>query len=314
MDYGKLAYVKAEELESYLRKTEGEKGRHATLCAAFYPRVALSSGYAPLTVSGSDSVGLTVALKIRATATVTAANIKLYLGDMQAAYTTVTAESGQTVNATILASVYPGEGQRLKVIASAKGLTLDEMSVLASGNGVALFGGQAAYRCDCREGKVYCARERDGYLYLSQVGSSGEVNVAHSSVFDLAANERGLNVLCCDDLGNTWGVCYDGQLNETHRVMLGEAFESVALGRNPFGQVMAAVKDKKLYFALCDDDFDGATDWRQSDEVTATEVYLSKQSENSVLLFRRGDRLYAKLPYPAYGTNDCLRVTLGFEG
>lgn len=312
MDYGKLAYVKAEELESYLRKTESEKGKNATLCAAFYPRVALESGYAPVTVSGDDSVGLTVVLKLRASKDVTDLKVRLYAGDMQTAYTTVTAAKGETVSATVLSSVYPGSGQRLRVVASGKGLILDEMSVLACGAGVALSGGQSDYRCDVYDGKVYCAHERDGYLYLSQAGGDGEVSVAHASVFDLAASGQGLNVLACDDLGNLWGVCYDGELNETHRVMLGDGFDSVALGRNPFGQVMAAVKGKKLYFALSDENFDGATDWTQFEDVTASEVYLSKQSDNSVLLYVRDGKLYARLPYCSQGTSDCLHVTLGF--
>lgn len=309
MDWGRQAYVKAEELEGYLRKTNAGGGTRTAACATFYPRAAAEAGYVPCAAEGSGNMSVSVSLALSAPAGADEIKVWLLLGDSRAAYTTVTLPENGRGSVTMYACAYPDGALPVGVRADAQGLIIDEMRVLCEGTGAALSTARGGYRCDCLGNEIFLLHEKDGYLYLGKYGGEAETDVAHGSVFDLCCDDDSVAVLCSDDDDNLWGVKYAPDLKETSRTYLGSGKDSVAIGRTAFGYALAAVKDRKVYVARCESDFSGMTDWSRADfETEADEVYLCKQSQNPVLALRRDGKLYAKLPFAGTGSRDCVRV------
>lgn len=311
MDYGKLAYVKAEEIERYLRRSKTENSEGAV--AAFFPRAALESGYSPCTVEGSGNVSLTVSMLLYAPCGADSVAVTLYCGESAAAYTRITTAAGTEVGVTLLACVYPSGGESIRVQADREGLLLEEIRVLAVGADASLSSGKEGYRADAFGGEIYLCRELGGYVYVSKQ-SGEEVNVSHGSVYDIAASGEGVDVLCSDDDGNLWGVSYDAELGELARVRLGEGFSSVALGVYGGERLIAAVKDGRIYFALCGERFGGMTDFSEPEgEIAAERVYLSRGTGDSALLFKRGKGLYAKFPAVHVGAKCEVKFNASIE-
>ena len=314
MDYGQLAYLKAQTLEAYINKTAASVQKTGCSSAAFYPHVAAESGYAPVTVYGSGSVGLTVTLTLRATVSVRSAKLRLYAGDKLAAYCSVSLDSGQTTRSVLLATVYPSEGESLRVVCDKGGLLIEEMFVLGEGAQVRLASCFAFSRCDGQNGEAFVAYARDGDVCVRRLGTSFETVAFKGGVFDLSVREKEVYLVGCDDNGNLLGVTYDFYLKETSRTVLGQhAFDCVALGQTGGDLLLAGLKDRKLVFCTALDRFEGITAFEPADFATeADAVYLSKQSTDSVLLLQRGEGLYCKLPNPRRRTRDCIRVTFGY--
>lgn len=308
MDYGQLAYIKAEEIETYLRKAAQSADRRVTAKAAFYPRVALENGYEPCSVYGSGSVGLSVSAVLSSPSGVNGVKVRLYCGDKIAAYTSVTLSAGDSANYTLLASVYPQDGEKLKLVADGYGLLLEEMSVLADGNGVYVTSGQENFKSDYIGSDVFLLSENNGEIELSKYGGA-KVIVAHGSIFDLVAASNEIKVLCCDDNDNMVGVTYSPDMKETGRRYLGSGMHRVAVGRGLTGLTLAAVKERKVYLAQCNYDFSGMTEWARADfETEADDVFFCKQTDNPVLFLQRGNAVFAKLPVLAKSASDVIAV------
>lgn len=308
MDIAKSAYVKAEELEAYLRKAAYAAERRNSVRTSKYPRTAAESGYAPASVVGSGNAALTVSATVRAPQGADGIVLWLYCGDKAAAYTRVTLPAGGQGNYTLLAAVYPQDGERIQLIAEREGLLLDEVHVLAEGDGVSLSGGEENVRCDYTATAAYVAREKDGYLTVRSYPDGKETTVAHASVFDIACLGGEVGVLCRDDDGNVWGVRYDAQLKETGRTYLGDGVDKVTLGLWAQGLLLAATTSAgDVLTAQCERDFSGKTDWAPMDfDCKAQDIYLAKQSENPLLFLQRDGAVFCKPPLPQSGTRDYI--------
>lgn len=313
MDYGQLAYIKAEEIENYLRVAAAKRTGRNAVSASFYPRCEISGGYEPCSVIGGASTALTVTLTLRAPQGANEIKVRLFCGDKIAAYVTVSLSAGETGRYTMLASVYPSGGEKLRIAASENGLILEQMQILADGDGVTVTGGKEIMRCDFAGDAVYTLTEENGYIYLAKIGGA-KVNAAHGSEYDIAVADGGVKVICRDDVGNLWGICYDFDLAEQSRVNLGDAPEKVAIGQNPYGLTVAGVIKDEVYLCECEYDFSGRTDFARAEINTlADDVYLVKQSNNPALIITRDGKLYAKLPMPSTGSRDSISVTLSLE-
>ncbi|MDE7395742.1 MAG: hypothetical protein K2M95_06465 [Clostridiales bacterium] len=315
MDYGQLAYIKAQTLEAYLNKTASAVQKTGCASAAFYPHTAAESGYTPLTIYGSGSVGLTVTLTLRAAVTVKGAKLRLYVGDKLAAYCSVSLDSGKTERSTLLATVYPSEGEVLRVVCDTAGLLIEEMFVLCEGAKVRLVSRFAFARCDGRDGKAFIAYAKDGDVRVRACDTEAETVAFKGGVFDLAVRGDGVYILGVDDTGNLVGITYDYGLQETSRTVLGQfAFDCVAIGQTGGELLLAGLQNRKTYFCTALDRFAGNTAFEPAAFATeADAIYLSKQSENSMLFLRRDDALYCKLPFQKLGKQDCICVTFGYE-
>ena len=313
MDYGQLAYLKAQTLEAYLNKTAASVQKTGCQSAAFYPHLAAESGYAPVTVYGSGSVGLTVTLTLRAVSAVRGAKMRLYAGDKLAAYCSVSLETGETERSVLLASVYPSEGEVLRVVCDTAGLLIEEMFVLGEGAKVRLVSRFAFARCDGQNGEVFVAYLRDGDICVRKCGTDREAAAFKGGVFDLAVYCGEVYLIGCDDIGNFMGLTYDFALNETSRTVLGRyAFDGVAIGQTGGDLLIAGLKARKLSFCTALARYKGLTAFEPADFATeADAVHLSKQSANSALFLQRGEGLYCKLPLPRRDLRDCIRVTFG---
>lgn len=315
MDYGKTAYAKLQELEAYIKATAQKKENRNSAVKSSYPHAAFDRGYEPATLYGSGCVGITVTLGIRAPQGADNVKVTLYLGDKPVSYVNVRLAANSSAQYTLTGAVYPGDGERIKLTATDGCIILDSVTVYAEGNGVNISDGGDGYKCDEYGGEVYTLNEdSDGYIVLRNVNDGTTVDVMHGSTFDLAAFDGLVHVVCCDDNGNLWGLCYDVGLNEISRKYLGEGFDRVAVGQAFGGMQLVAVRNRKIYCAECCKSFLGLTDWVPVDfESDADEVYLSKQTVNPVLFFSRGGQIFAKLPEDCARSYDCISLEFGVE-
>lgn len=311
MDYGQLAYIKAQTLEAYLNKTASAVQKTGCASAAFYPHTAAESGYAPVTVYGSGSVGLTVTLTLRAEVTVQDAKLRLYVGGKLAAYSSVSLERNKTARSILLATVYPSDGEKVRIVSDTAGLLIEEMFVLCEGAKVRLVSRVAFARCDGRDGVVFMAFVKNGDVRVQKCGAQSDAAAFKGGVFDLMVRGGEVYVLGVDDTGNLLGITYDYDLKETSRTVLGQfAFDCVAIGQMGSDLLLAGLQNRKTYFCTALDRFAGSTAFEPADFATeADAIYLSKQTENSVLFLRKGEALYCKLPYRKLGLRDCIRAT-----
>ena len=301
MDYGRLAYIKTEELESAFRRRSAQSERRNSLGASFYPRAEIASGYSPCAISGEGSAGLTVSVTLRAPAGANGIKLSLYCGGKIAAYARVTLAEGETGRYSLLSAVYPAEGERLEIRSDSEGLVLEEFALLIEGNAVKITGGETRARCDCTNGKIYTAYAKNGYVYVCDE-SGKTASATHGGVFDISAADSNVYVICADDVGNLWGVRYNAELNETAREYLGDAPEKVALGLSPFGLTVAGLFGGEIRFMECEEDFSGRSDWVRADfETRADNVYFGKQSRSPALFLERDGHVFAKLPVPLLG-------------
>ncbi len=295
MDYGQLAYIKAEELERYVKSVSVRKKRNA-VSASFYPRVAAESGYEPCSVSGEGSIGVAVSAALRSPQSVRQAKLRLYCGGKIAASAGVAQSGGATVSYTLFASVTPGAGETLRLEADTAGLVLEELRVLVFGDGASVDNRGGNLRAEWVGTETYLAREKQGAISLSVYGG-GEITVARGQTFDICDSPDGPGMVISDDAGNLWGVAFDAEINETARVNLGAGVDSVALGRNRRGYIIAGVRGRRVYFCECGYDFSGRTDWTEADFTTeADKVYFTKHTEEPILFLSRDGALYAKIP------------------
>ena len=306
MDYGRLAYLKAEEVEKYVRGIAKSENMGAAACV-FRPNTALESGY-ETALYGSGAIALAVNISVSAPSGAENIRVWLYCGDKNIDYANVTLAAGSGGEYTFLCCAYPdSDGEKLGVKAESSGLLLNELRLLAIGDGVTLSHMQSACKCDCVGLTVYLAREEDGEITLAKIPDGGKVNVAHGTVFDLSAHSSGADVICRDDNGNLWGVGFDGNLNETARIFIDGHADKLALGRTSDGLSIAALSGGEVFLAECGECFSGMTEWQSADFGSGFgDVFFCRQSGSKVLFLQKGNRVYAKLPAPEFKAKDCI--------
>ena len=316
MDFGKLAYVKAEEAERYIRKKASEEAEERCVSIVCVPHAELSSGYIPVRISGNKSVGVMASVRVSAVAAVSAANVRAECGGKLCAATTVTLNRGEECRFTLFFSAYPGSGEYVRLISDESGLILEEVNFMVTGAGAKITSSAVLARADYFGSDLYVIYEKNGYVELTSVNKGITVDVAHGSTFDIAVTEGGVCVAVSDDSGNTLGILYDLGLKELNRKYVGAKFDRIAIARNTGGLVMAGIRNSKLYVCYFAEDFSDGTEWEETDFVSsADDVYFSKQTDNATLFIRRGDGVYAKLAVPAHGDHSSLKLncTATFE-
>ena len=308
MDYGKLAYQKAEDAEKYIRKKAAEEGEEKCVSAVSFPHAELNIGYTPIRISGTKSVGVMASMRVSATKSVSA-RISVTCGEKLCSGTTVTLESGEEKRFTLFFSAYPGSGENVRLICDKSGVLLEEVNFLAVGANAKITLSGAMSRADFHGDDIYVLCEQNGYVVLTSTGTDKSVSVAHGSTFDIAVSLSGISVAVSDDSGNALGVLYDFELNEVGRGYLDAGFEKIAVGRHTVGLVLAGIRGGKIYMCYCAEDFSDRTDWEETDFVkSADDVYFSKQTDSATLFIRRGDGLYAKLAVPECGAHSSLKI------
>ena len=311
MDWGKLAYLKAEEAERYMRKRAAEELEEKCVSAVCFPHAELFYGYTPVRISGSKSVGVMASLRVSAANSAVENKITAECGGKLCAATRVTLAEGEEARLVLYFSVYPGSGEDVRISSSSDGLILEEANFLVVGAGAKLTSSSVMSRADYHGGDIFIACEREGYVTLTNASTGESVSVLHGSTFDLAVHDVGISVVACDDSGNTLGVLYDFTLKEVCRRYLDTSVEKIAVGRTSDGLVIAGIRGGKIYLSYCSEDFSGMTDWQETDFVSgALDVYFSKQTQNATLFIRRGDGLYAKLAVPELDCHSSLTIAL----
>ena len=311
MDYGKLAYVKAEEVERYIRKKAAAETEEKCVSAVCFPHAELYYGYTPVRIMGSKSVGVMAALKVSAVSSTVENKITVECGSKLCATTRVTLAGGEEKRFSLYFSAYPGSGEDVRIFSEGGGLILEEANFLVVGAGAKIITSSVMSRADFRNGDIYVACEREGYTELTNATTGKSVSVAHGSTFDLSVHDSGISVIVSDDNGNMQGVLYDFSLGELSRKYFDTRMEKIAVGRSVGGLVLAGIRGGKIYLSYCDKDFSGWTDWEETDFVSsALDVYFSKQTDYATLFIRKSDGLYCKLAVPECGSHGSLTLAL----
>lgn len=310
MDYGRLAYIKAEELERAVLRLGSEKALWQVRSATVYPNRRIESEYAPLSVWGNGEILLVASVRVRAPQGADNAKVWLTLGGKSIACGRVTVGAGERTDSVLTAAVV-ADGETLGVWADGAELVLEEMRVLASGDGVALSTAASAVVCDGVDGQIFWARADGSGMHIRKAGAENAATLS-GSAFDLTAVSSGVHVLIANGDELT-GVVFSHDLKEIARVRLGAGGESVAIGGCADGLALAVVRNGTVYTAKCGEGFTDATEFVPLDGgIRADGVRLSKQCDSPVLFLQRGQKIFAKVPLAFFTVRGSSSVTCAF--
>ncbi len=253
MDYGKLAYLKAEELEETIRaliKKERAINRQFTAT----PLRNLQKGeYSFPTVYTQGSMSVIVTALVTANSACEAELTLCSNGVKVGGKRVVLSEKEE--REVVFTFAVESSGEITLTLSSEEPITLNSVSLLVSGYGadISLSPVRSAmdkydyYWCivECNDGiitaKNYYEEERTSYK---------TVTIGEGICCDVCADESGFAVTHTDILGNTFVTFLDLNMNKKLLMTVCDGATSSIIGRAEKGCVLGLVINGKLYFRM----------------------------------------------------------------
>ncbi len=253
MDYGKLAYLKVEELEkslSSLLKKERSINRRFTA----KPLRNLQKGaYAFPTIYSSGSVSVIITAQVTANAQTTGELILLSNG-VKVSGKSLTLDANET-SETVFTVAVESEGELKLSLTSSTAITLNSVELLVSGTGA-----------DLSLSPVRSAMDKYSYYWAIVECNDGLVTVKNfyeeEQVFyrtltlgegvscDICADESGFAVTHTDILGNTFVNFLDINLNKKGNLVLTDGASCSIIGKAENGCALGLIIKGKLYLRM----------------------------------------------------------------
>lgn len=250
MDYGKMAYLKAEELEGRISVNT----RRLPASASFAPSVPLRDSYRIAEIKGTGGIAVMVKLTLYAAAAVDgriAASLNgVTFADCRVAFTGTHAEvllgAAELAGGAVLAiepeNLAAARLERAEVVTiggDGVGKEVSGFAVAESDRGIlAVFG---------RSMSVIGRPVTDGTLGSERVLGRG-------NALDACGFEDGYYLVYDDPLGNLWVKRLDADLSETATAYAGRGVTSPAVFADSAGVYLAFVQDGEVYVRTCTTD------------------------------------------------------------
>lgn len=255
MDYGKLAYMKAEDIERRLDGADKKETRSAK--AVFKPRVRLTEkGYDLTEISGDGTITAVVRAEVRA-GNAYRGVLKLRAGTLGLSDCALNLAAGETHVCVMLAALDCAGGVPLS-IAAEEGVTLTalELAVMGSGAKVYRRAGDFAADGSC----VLVSEDERLRAYSAGAGelSAGKV-VGFGHRADLIAAGEGYFVAYADNTDNLFGCALDGGLNVTGVRYLGRGADGIAVSDDGGRAAIALLRGGRVTIRYVDFDLKGVS-------------------------------------------------------
>lgn len=319
MDYGKLAYMKVEDLESRLNvKTENKAGSVAAF-ATYYPVYNLAAGEFPLSALTADGqVNILLKITVRRDKAIKNKKIKLTVNDMIAAAEKVDGIEGES-DYIIMANVNVSGSSQLKIQPDeALDCTLIKAQLSVMGGNAILSRKLNDWNADfILDGLGVVAMVKEEYIYLCKIseGKVGEkLACGRGHILDICAGKNEFYIVYCDDNDNMWGVTYGAELAIKSRRYLGGGAACVAVSFGDSDLTIAYLSGNKLYCRICDNMFGGLTEPQLIDTgLSCDNIKFVKHSNSPMLTVTSNGTSYLKLSGDEHKNGDSVTLHGGFE-
>lgn len=316
MDYGKLAYIKVEELENRLQKLLNKGDEPVTnftvnplydFCAGDY-----SIGYA----SGNGIITLTAKVTMRIDENVTDGTVKLLINGLSAGEAIVSGKIGDTIERVIIASVYINGSAKLSLSCDLPCVLLSVQSVV-TGASVNLYGYDGKTAIDGTDGTwaiVSCENDEVGvrvfdesnpvFLEKTFLGAGNQCDVCHT--------QNGYLFAYIDGNKNAFMVSAgDDGLPVSYRFVSAFA-DDVAISSYGDSVLLAVLSGGKIVtFVISDDGISQASESSDFGIGKVNSIAFVKGSESPMLIVRTADRSYLWLSsYAQKSVGDSVGLTI----
>lgn len=316
MDYGKLAYLKADELES--RLNDSLKASKNSVCTDYTvnPVFDFKCGDYPLSEIRADgSVTLFVRMTVRADSDITGGEVKTLINGLKAGGSVFGAASGNTVELFVMCAINVS-GTASVSLSSDSDCTLMSCQLLLSGEGAAISGRGGDSAADCLDGKWALVTSSDDYVnaYLfteENFTLANPVYIGTGRRADVAAGKSGFCIAFVDAAKNPFLTLTDPELNVISTVFAGGEAERVAVAACGDGFVFATLSDGKIAVRYVD--AHGGMSEPEAVDVTGAPERISfvKAAERPELIVYADKRSYLKCAPFEHGGSDVIDLTAG---
>lgn len=316
MDYGKLAYLKVDELESRLAP---ELATERTKCYDYTVKPVYDfrrGDYFITDATASGAVTVFVRACVRADSSVENGLFELKINGFTAGRCDFSASAGETRDCFVMSAASVDGSAELAVSMNGLDCTLLSCQILLSGSNADLCrsGGDAAVdKC----GSVWAlVSVSDDNIYAYTFGeedfSLGQpVRIGSGRRADVCAGVDGFAAAYVDSAGNTFVAKTDVNLNVLSRIFVDAGADSVAITRRGEGFLLAQLKNNVVSCRF----IDAAGGYSMPTEITrddkAVSVGFVKNAEPPMLIVTTGERSYLKPGETELGGGD--RISLAAD-
>lgn len=319
MDYGKIAYLKAEELENRLSLMGAKSAREACTDFTAKPVFDLSGGeYFVGNVSAGGSAFFFVRAEVRLDSDVNDGRFDVLVNGLSAGGCELGGVKGETKTLFVMCAAYINGTARAEVTAYGADCTLISCQLLISGAGadIARTGGAAATD---NSGDVWLVvTGDDGYITARSFTEdnfelSEPIYIGAGTCGDVAGGNNCFAVSYIDPAGNVFVVMLDTDLNFSGRTYVCAGAKSAAIGSYRDGFILACGDGSGIEFRYVDAGGGVSAAVSRETIAGASRIGFVKKANPPMLTVTESGRSYVKFALVEHGGDDVIRVTADAE-
>ena len=314
MDYGKLAYLKADELESRLNSTLKLSGR--TVCTDYgvNPKFDFKTGDFDVSEIRADgSVTLFVRAAVRADSEITSGGINVLINGINAGKSVFSAAKGEIRELFVMCAANISGSAVVSLSAENSDCTLMNCQILISGEGAEIAGRGGDSAVDRQGDKWALVTCGDDYVYAylfteENFRLENPKYIGTGRRADIASGSDGFIIAYVDVAGNSFIVLTDSELNVSVSRFVSAGVERVAVSRYRGGFALAELCEGKITVRYVD----GSGGIGAPEAVTASgdpkRIGFVKNAALPELIVYSDGRSYIKGCAPEHGGFDGIAV------
>lgn len=309
MDYGKTAYLKAEDLERRLMRVEA---RSDTVVSDITVRPVFNTAAGKLVVTrirsgGSASYICLASVRVGKTGGV----LSLAIGGMEAGSAAFDGKENEVVRCLIMGSAKTSGGEEITLSSDAKCVILT-VQIMAIGSGADMSSGAGTSAVDKSGSKWILVDCSDGdvaaYSFTEDAFALGSpVFIGEGNNADVAATDDGAAIAYVDPVGNAFLARLDQSLALVSLRFVCDGAASVALHSGSGRLYLAAVKGGKARIYSVSET-GGVSDGAEGPE--AESVLFVKNSSVPMLVTRVKNKNLLRIAATEYGGDEKLAVSV----
>ncbi len=288
MDYGKLAYIKTEELAERLTENE-RKESLSYICVT--PRTALNYQTELCKAVCNGNSALILRLKVYST-TATEADFTIKFNEYVIAYEKFSLNKGDNYF-IMLAGINVSQAGSIYIVSNCNEL-LNEVKITSLGN-VVLTDAVAEFSADYdQNGYAYAYSQNSDIITCNHNGKS--VNLGRGQKLDMVCANDYYVITYLDDYFNAWLVKIDKELNEVLRRVTPFTARDVAVCYSLDTITLALLGDGELNVITCDINFSDFAFYDTIEIPSKVEaVDFVKHTDRLAVLISYGKNVYLKI-------------------
>lgn len=264
MDYGKMAYIKAEELEARLTSMAVGSDDKVTDLTVKPVYDFYCGDFALTSIRASGSVSVIIRLQLRLDEDADELPVYLKVNGLRSAETLINGSAGEVKDALIVCGIKLSGVAELTLSADNAAMVLLTAQIVVNGDGACLSGNggdAAADKC----GSVWCVVSCEdncvvGYAFTESSPTLTPVYIGAGKKADVTATDNGFLVSLVDGTGNAFAVFLSTTLSLIRRVFVCGGAAAAAATAYGGGYAFVTVEDGRVAVRLIGEDGAGCSE------------------------------------------------------